>query len=647
MNTSTAGTGTGAASLQYALSPITINGLTIKNRVVRTAHGTNIGQGRMNDDLIAYHAARARGGVGLTIVEAASVHPTDTGTLRLHDDSCVADFRRLMDAVEPTGMRVFAQLNHLGHDGAPMAPYDKPWSASAVKSPGYGWTAHEMTIDEIEEMVACFARVAGWAREGGLHGIEVHAAHGYLLQQFMSPVTNLRTDRYGGSFENRLRLTMEVLTAVRSAVGSDFVVGIRTGADATEEGLQPDDCADVVRAVVDAGLIDYVNVTYGSCRRPYKIIGAMHEPTGYELPTSEPVTKATELPTIVTGRFRTLAEIDEVIADGLADMVGMTRAHIADPDIVVKTMAGRAHEVRPCLGCNQGCLGGFALGRMACTVNADVGFEVDRVDAYAPAAHPRVVLVVGGGPSGMEAARVAALRGHRVVLCEASDSLGGNIRWSRLFDGRSPIGDSIDWLAAELVRRGVEVQLGTRIDAETATAIGADVVVIATGGRPPDDAVSTAGVQAAQAFTSIEVARMTECPDGVRRVAVVDRFGAYEAIGVAERFVGWGVDVELLTPHKMVGPRIMAEQVVTPAMNRMGSAPGRLTVRTGWDAAAGESVVADAVVVIDRVAAPLLGADGAAHSPTGDIEIHVVGDAAEPGNLWAAIRTGNAVGRAI
>lgn len=641
MTTSNSGGGLAAGGLQYALSPITINGLTIKNRVVRTAHGTNIGQGRMNDDLIAYHAARARGGVGLTVVEAASVHPTDTGTLRLHDDSCVADFRRLMDAVEPTGMRVFAQLNHLGHDGAPMPPYEQPWSASAVRSPGYGWTAHEMTIDEIEEMVSCFANVARWAREGGVHGIEVHAAHGYLLQQFMSPVTNLRTDRYGGSFENRLRLTMEVLGAVRDAVGRDFVVGLRTGADATEEGLQPDDCADVVRAVVDAGLIDYVNVTYGSCRRPYKIIGAMHEPTGYELPTSEPVTKSTDLPTIVTGRFRTLAEIDAVIADGLADMVGMTRAHIADPDIVVKTMSGRAHEVRPCLACNQGCLGGFALGRMACTVNADVGFEAERVGAYDRVSRPRTVLVVGGGPSGMEAARVAAMRGHRVVLCEASDSLGGNIRWSRMFHERSPIGDSIDWLSSELVRRGVEVQLGTRIDAETATAMGLDVVVVATGGRAPDDAQHTVGVSAPLSFTSAEVAQMIECPTGVHSVAVVDRFGAFEAIGVAERFVRWGVEVNLLTPHKMVGPRIMAEQVVMPAMNRMNAAPGTLTVRTGWEPDAAQPVMADAVVVIDRVPAPL------GLSTTGGPEVHVIGDAAEPGNLWAAIRTGNAVGRLI
>lgn len=624
--------------LRHVLEPITINGLTVKNRVVRTAHGTNIGRGRMNDDLIAYHSARARGGVGLTIIEAASVHPTDTGTLRLHDDTCVADFRRLMDEVGPTGMRVFAQLNHLGHDAVPMAPYEQPWSASAVRSPGYGWLAHEMTVEEIAEMVGCFARVAGWAREGGLHGVEIHAAHGYLLQQFLSPVTNQRTDEYGGSFENRLRFPFEVLAAVRETVGPDFVVGLRTGADATEDGLQADDCADIVRAIVDTGfggtrLIDYVNVTFGSCRRPHKIIGAMHEPTGYELPFSEVVTKATVLPTIVTGRFRTLADADQVIEDGIADMVGMTRAHIADPDIVVKTMSGRANEVRICLGCNQGCLGGFSLGRLACTVNADVGFENERGGAYDRVAVARSVLVVGGGPAGLEAARVAALRGHRVVLCEAAGGLGGNMRWSRLFPSRSGIGDSIDWLVAEIGRLGVEVRLNVTVDDATIAALAPEVVVVATGGQP---------APGEEGLTSIDIARMEAAPAGVSRVLLVDRFGSYEVLGVAEKFVRWGVDVEVVTPFKMLAPKVVSEQVITPALERIASHVGGFVARTGWaaDAALPE---ADAVIVIDRRSAPL----GLSESSTAGREVHIVGDAAEPGNLWAAIRTGNAVGRQI
>jgi len=604
--------------------------VTIPNRVARTAHGTNIGQGRLNDDLIAYHLARARGGVGLSIVEAASVHRTDTGTLRLHDDTCVADFRHLMDAVRPTGMRVFAQLGHLGYEAVPMEPGQRPWSASEVRSPNYGVLAHAMTLDEIEELVACFARVATWAREGGLDGVEVHAAHGYLLQEFLSPVTNHRDDRYGGSFENRLRFTVEVLTAVRAAVGRDFVVGVRTGAEATDDGLQAEDCGEVVAVLERLSLIDYANVTFGSCRVPHKIIGAMHEPIGYELPTSEVVTKVATVPTLVTGRFRTLAEADDVIGAGLADLVGMTRAHIADPDIVRKTRGGRSREVRPCIACNQGCVGGLGLGRMACTVNADVGFELAHRDAYRRVARPRSVLVVGGGPAGLEAARVAALRGHHVVLCEADADLGGNMRYSRRFPHRATIGEIVDWLAAEAGRLGVDVRCSTVVDGAAAAALAPDAVVVATGARP---------TLAPGQLSSVDIAALGSAPPGVTTAVVVDRFGAYEAVGVSEMLVQWGIDVTVVTPHQMLGPRIVRELVLAPALARLGAGPGRFRLVTGADPS--EPIPpADLVVVVDKEPAPLgLG-------PT-TADVHVIGDAAEPGNLWAAMRSANAVARAL
>ena len=617
-------------TLEHVLAPIDINGVTLRNRVVRTAHGTNIGQGRVDDDLIAYHLARGRGGVGLSIVEAASVHRTDTGTLRLHDASCIADFRRLMDAIRPTGMRMFSQLGHLGHDGVPMDADQQPWSASEVRSPGTGALARAMTVDEIEELTACFARVAGWVREGGLDGVEVHAAHGYLLQEFLSPVTNHRTDRYGGSFENRLRFTVEVVAAVRAAVGRDFVVGVRTGADATEEGVQAEDCADVVAALEATGLIDYVNVTFGSCRAPHKIIGAMHEPSGYELPTSEVVTKVASVPTLVTGRFRTLAEADEVIRTGLADLVGMTRAHIADPDIVRKTLDGRADEVRPCIACNQGCVGGLGLGRMACAVNADVGFERVHEGAYDPVASPRTVLVVGGGPAGMEAARVAARRGHRVVLCEATAELGGNMRHARRFPQRELMGDIVAWLEAEIGRLGVEVRRSTPVDADLVAALAPDAVIVATGGRTE--------LEPGQ-WSSIDIASLDEPPAGVRTAVVVDRFGAYEAVGVSELLVGWGVDVTVVTPHRMLGPRILRELVLVPALDRMQQAPGRFHLATDVDPDA-PLPKADLVVVVDRQPAPLV---------TGlpDSQVTIVGDAAEANHLWAAVRSGNAAARTV
>jgi len=243
------------------------------------------------------------------------------------------------------------------------------------------------------------------------------------------------------------------------------------------------------------------------------------------------------------------------------------------------------------------------------------------------------VLVIGGGPSGLEAARVAALRGHRVTLCEADRDLGGNMRWSRRFPDRQTIWDGIDWLIREIDRLGVEVYRNSTVDDATIAAIDPDVIVVATGGRPPDDAGE---------LTSIDVARMERPPAGVNKVAIVDRFGAYESIGVAETFIRWGIDVEIVTPHKMLAPKIMPEQVVAPARERMANGPGRFTARTGWDPAEGVPA-ADVVMVIDRVANPLALGDEAIAGR----EVHHIGDAAQPGNLWAAIRTGNAVGRAV
>jgi NADPH-dependent 2,4-dienoyl-CoA reductase/sulfur reductase-like enzyme len=237
------------------------------------------------------------------------------------------------------------------------------------------------------------------------------------------------------------------------------------------------------------------------------------------------------------------------------------------------------------------------------------------------------VLVVGGGPAGTEAARVAAMRGHHVVLCEASDSLGGNMRWSRQFPTRAGIGDSIDWLAAAIGRLGVDVRLGTRVDDATIAAIAPDVVVVATGGQAPG-----------RELTSTDVVWMGGPPAGAKTALVVDRLGGYEVLGVSELLTGWGIDVQVVTPLPALAQKVIAEQVITPARERIAALPGRWTVQTEWDESSPRPD-ADLVVVIDRVAAPI--------AVAGERETIVVGDAAEPGNLWAAIRTGNAAGRSI
>ncbi|MGE0386054.1 MAG: FAD-dependent oxidoreductase [Gammaproteobacteria bacterium] len=653
-------------ALTRIFEPLRIRNLEIPNRVARTAHGSGFAQGVVSDRFIAYHLERAKGGCGLSILEAAPVHrSTSLGPhLRVDDDSVIEGYRRMMAQIRPHGMRVFQQLWHGGHH-YPGVGGVVPRSASSLPSVNMGVVPHPMTEAEIAEVIDAFARAAVRCREGGLDGVEIHAAHGYLFSQFMAPLSNWRNDQYGGSLENRARLLQEVLRAVRRAVGEDFPVGARFSASTAVGGLGEEDIIQVIGLLQDEGLIDFVDASYGDYYSMDAIIGGMHRPTGYELHSSGRIAAAARVPRIVTGRFRTLEEVEQVLREGTADMVSMVRAHIADPALVRKSREGRMEEVRPCLGCQQGCLGGTTRnGAIGCTMNVAVGFEASlSEDLITRVAAPRKVLIVGGGPAGLEAARVAALRGHRVVLAEASPRLGGAVNVAKRAPHLHGLGDSTDWLEREVYRLGVQVRLNTYMDADAVRAEGADHVIVATGSLPRTDGFQIAipgeparGVDQPHVVSSTELLTNPNLKLGGTAL-VLDDVGHYEAIAAAEFLIGKGVAVTYVTWHPLMAPQVESFARTIPALTRLHTGsfdlltrhalvevqPGRCLVRPLQGTRTRE-VPADTVVLV-QFGEPLRDLYDELRPALPGLQI--VGDAAAPRDVLVAIAEGHMAARGL
>lgn len=654
--------------LRRVFEPIAIRGVEIPNRIVRTAHLTKLGMGTISDDLIGYHAARARGGVGLSILEATAVHPSSVLALVGYDDSVIPTLAKLMTTIRPLGMKVFQQLWHGGHvypppGGLPMR------GASALPGPIAGMPAVPIGTEEVGDFVAAFAAAARLSAEAGIDGIEIAASHGYLMHQFLSPLTNTRDDRYGGSLENRMRFLAEVLAAVRNAVGPALPVGVRMGAGQVTGDLDEQDVAEVARLLVERGLIDYLNVSMGDYYAMHWMMGGMDRPAGYMLPFSGKVTGAVAgVPQIVTGRFRTLEEAEQVLRAGDADLVSMVRAHIADPDVVRKTRDGHPERVRPCIGCNQGCIARTSGvdARLGCTVNPAVGREARYGDdAIGVTASPRRVVVVGGGPAGMEAARVARLRGHDVTLYEAADRLGGSLNVARRAPRAQGMDDILDWYTAELRRLGVTCRLSALVDADDVAVADPDVVIVATGadpvldGRPiaaPGEVVD--GIGSPGVVSSVE-ALTRPAPAVGSRALVVDDVGQYEAVSVAEYLLQHGVHVTMATRLPMAGPLVDAAMRMTPALERLYSAPAEFAVLTrvtpasvqprkatlrSLAGAAPMTVPADLVVLVTYKESR----SGLAKELAGRVpDVRLVGDALAARDLQVAIREGNDAARSI
>lgn len=547
--------------LQHVLSPFAIGTVELRNRVVRTSQGSGLAAGqRVSDDMIAFHMARAKGGVALSFADVGQIHWSSPAMLDLSTDEVIPGLQRLTRSVHTAGMKMFQQVMHGGPTQLTLDS-SAPWAASHVPDPGLGMLPVPMTRSMIDELVESFVAGSLRALEGGIDGIEIHAGHGYIFSSFLSPATNHRTDEYGGSAENRSRFLVEVLTAVRSAVGSDFPIGVRMSPDGPDDQTTASDLVELSGRLERSGLIDFVDVSLGSHYGRDLLMGGSHLPPGYQLPSTEKVTRQIALPTIVTGRFTTLQQADEVIASGAGDLVSMVRATLAEPELVTKTVTGRTAEIRPCIACLQSCAGGLnTRGRAFCAVNPASGRELTHGDDQVPEAnHPARVVVVGGGPAGLEAARTAAVAGYRVTLLETAEHLGGQLRL--IPPARREMTALVDFYTHQMKVQGVDVRLGTRADTTVVHGLRPDAVVIATGVSPRLDGFQT--LQPALPLPGIETVTPYTGWDVLRgdvqlgpTVLLLDEIGHYESVDVAQQLVDHGHRVRLISRYAVVAANL-------------------------------------------------------------------------------------------
>ncbi len=584
-----------AVQFKHLFTPLKIGSFTVRNRILSTAHATGYGEnGLPSERHLRYWESKAKGGIGLIVTEVQPVHPSaSTSPALIHSwtDDCIEPFRRIVEAVHGHGARIVAQLWHPGR--ATSSAYDghPAWSSSAVGSPLYMETPHEMTVAEIQDVVQAFGAAARRMQQAGLDGVEIHGAHGYLIEQFMSPLSNKRDDEYGGDEERRLRFAREVIESVRDAVGPDYTVGIRISADQFEEGgLNLEDMKRITASLTSTGKLDYVNVSFMGMGGA--VIAPMYVPPGQFVFLAAGIKQVTDLPVFCIGRIN-----DPVMAEGIlerhqADMVGMTRANIADPELPNKAREGRLDEIRRCIACNEGCWGRITQGMpITCAINPSVGREEET--EIRPAAVKKRVMVIGGGIAGMEAARVAAVRGHQVVLYEKEPELGGQLQIAAKAPSRGDMAEPVRFYQKQFEKLGVEVHLGTAVDEELVRREAPDAVVVATGGFaavPPIEGIGGEGEPGIPVVLARDVLAGTADVPG-ERVVVYATDQGMEGLTTAEYLAERGKQVEVLIPYATIGAKL---EMITGMMitARLARKNVKLTIMTGVKAVRDGTVIA-------------------------------------------------------
>ena len=465
-------------------APVRIGHKQSRNRIMRLATLTNTIQGgQVTEHTLAFYRRISRGGSGMVVTEGMRIHPSSTGhghSMQLYVPETIESVKKLARTVQDEGALIIAQLNHNGrqHHNTGAAAL---WAPSAIACPRSGAMPHAMTLDEIEEVIAGFVQGAQCVKEAGGDGIELHGAQGHLIQQFVSPYSNQRDDAFGGSFDNRLHFPLDIITRIRAAVGRDFIVGYRMGVEEfTAGGLGIADTKRIAQHFAERNELDFLSLTQGN----FNTLDTHCPDSHYKAPAyvdlqAEIKAVAGALPIVATARIQTPEQAERILAEGKADMIGMSRALVADPEWPLKAMEGRGEDIRRCIYTST-CWGSGK--KIACGVNPTVGNEVSMPPlSLDQAAVRRRVAVIGGGVAGMEAAWVAATRGHDVTLYEAGEQLGGKLAGAERFADFHEVALAVRFLERQVAQSGVRVCLGQPVDEVALRASAPEVVIVATG----------------------------------------------------------------------------------------------------------------------------------------------------------------------
>lgn len=653
------------------LSPIQIGPFKLRNRILISGHITGMAMdGTVSEQQAYYCAERAKGGVAMIITEAFDTNPHSRQypwIVEPYRKESIPGMKMATDMIHEHDARVLAQLCHTGAAQLGIDSMTENWAPSAIPHVIYRVVPKEMVIEDIREVIDYYILSARNCIAAGYDGVEIHGAHGYLLHQFMSPIYNYRTDEYGGSLENRVRLTIEIIDAVREEIGDKYIMGIRiSGDEVTSGGLTLKDMQEIAAVLENTGKLDYISVSMGNYNSLWTIIAPMCFPSGYQLYLPAGIKEIVDLPVFGVGRIVDPLKAEEILRNNQADMVVMTRAHIADPEILKKIKEGKADEIRSCAGCNQGCIGRRFLSRhLSCLQNPAAGREKELGVATLKKANTKKdIMVIGGGPAGMKAAEIAASRGHQVTLFERTDELGGQVKWAMQFPKRDDFGNIIRNLSQALEKQKVEIISGTEVTAKMVLERQPDAVVVATGSTPDRTGFSSARPDLPK-LPGVESKHVTTVLDALQRsislgenILIIDEEGHYRGLGMTDYLLEQDKKVELVCRYLHPGVDIVTSGDLGFMYQRILNNGCVLTPNTMVKAIEDHRVILFNIYNkeesvrehVDNVilAFPHKADNQLYRELKGKVkELHAIGDCLAPRRALEAIYEGNKVGRAL